>query len=366
MSNNVDLKKAIHFPNGNLQAVDYSGTINLIPRDWGLIERLQVFGDRFGTQKEFFIGKREETDAPLLEDRNYEGTRPSLARDTVSGVTFKIPHFPVDDMILPNDLDGRFQLSEVGVGSELENVANVRAMKLDRIRRAHARTWEYARARALSTGEVFAPSGTLKTSYGATVNSYNEWGITRQTKALRTGAGVDPLASVSELFGMLQDASFRGDSLDGYMVLASPGLFNALINNDYVRDVYSTALLLGREKLLVGRLGNDLGLDAAYRSFEYGGINFIEYRGEMGGQPLIPANQGIALPRTQVGRMHFAPAKKFGRGGVNDTSVASYVWEHMGVRMDKIELESETNFAAVLDRPDLVMTVTIDATPATP
>lgn len=366
MTTQVELKKAIHLPNGDLRAVDYSGTINQIPYQWNLIRQLGLFGERFGTQKEFFIAKKTEVDVPLLEDRNWEGTRPTLAREAQSGVTFLIPHFPVDDMILPNDIDGRFTLSELGAGTELDTVARVRADKIDRIRRTHEQVWEYARGVALVTGDVYAPMGTLKTTYGNTVNSYQEWGITRQTHAIRVGTGVDPQESVAELFGKLQSASYTGDALSGYMVICSPELFNGLVQNDYIRDIYAAAQLPGAQQLLVGRLGNALGLDARFRSFEYAGILFVEYRGTVAGQRVIPANQGVAMPRMQVGRLHFAPANKFGANGVNDTALASYLWEYMGQRMDKLELESETNFAAVLDRPDLVMTVTMDTSPATP
>lgn len=365
MTTQVELKKAILLPNGNTQAVDYSGTINLIPRNWGLIENLGLFTERFGTQKEFYVGRKEEIDSPLLEDRNWEGTRPSLTRGEFSGVTFKIPHFPVDDMILPNDIDGRIQMTDIGAGSELETVARVRAEKMEKLRRAHARTHEYARAVALATGNVYAPTGTLRTSYGQTVNVYNEWGITRQTSELRLGAGVNPQDSVAELFGEMEDASFQGDPIDGYAVLASPELFNALVSNDFVREIYSVALLTGREELLVGRLGNELGLDARYRTFRYAGVLFIEYRGTINGLRYIPANEGIAIPMMRgLGRMHFAPANKF--GDINGVAQASYVWEYMGLRNDKIEIETETNFATILDRPDLVRTVTMNLDPATP
>lgn len=361
------LKQVILMPNGNVQAIDYTGTLNLIPRNWGLVEALGLFGERFGTQKTFFVGRREEKHSPLLEDRNWEGTRPTLTREGEEGITFKIPHFPVDDMILPNDIDGQFQMGEFAAGSELANVASVRARKLDAIRRAHTATHEFARIHSLVTGNVYAPTGTLKTSYGSTVNVYNEWGITRQTHALRTGAGVNPQESVDELVGKLQDASFTGDPIDGWIVICSPKMFAAVTRNDYVREIYAVAQLAGRQELLVGRLGNKFGLDKRYRSFEYADVTFIEYRGGMGGQLYIPDGEGIALPlMSGIGRLHFAPPNKFGAGGVNTTSQASYVWERMDDRMTKIELESETNFAAILDRPDLVFGVTLDETPAVP
>lgn len=360
MTDKVELKKAMHFPNGNLMAVDYSGTINLLPRRWGLVNQLGLFGERFGTQKQFFLGRKEDLESPLLEDRNWETTRPTLSREEQSGVMFKVPHFPVDDFILPSDVDGLFQLEGFGAGSELETVANVRAQKMAKIRRAHELTHEFARTRALVTGEVYAPNGTLKTSYGNTVNVYNEWGITRQTSTLDFAVGTNPLSSVNDLYGAMQDMGKEGDALDGYAVICSPEMFRALTLNEYVTEIYAQAQLEGRKELLVGRLGNDLGLDKRYRSFSYGNVVFVEYKGTMNGQALIPASQGIAVPLgSELGRLHFAPANKFNT--INGVSQASYVWERMDDRQTKIELESETNFAAVLERPDLVRTVTFTA-----
>ena len=154
-----------------------------------------------------------------------------------------------------------------------------------------------------------------------------------------------------------------GDALDGFAVICDPLFFKALTTNEYITEIFAQAQLLGRQDLMVGRLGNSLGLDKRYRSFNYGGVEFIEYKGTVAGQALIPANTGIAIPLgTELGRLHFAPANKFNAGGVNTVSQASYVWERMDDRQTKIELESETNFAAVLERPDLVRTVTLKTT----
>lgn len=364
MSKQVVEKQVILKPNGDIRAVDYTGAINLLPRNFGLIGSLGLFRERFGTQKNFFVARKVEEIGGIMEDRNWETTRPTIGRSGEEGVSFKIPHFPLDDMILPSDVDGRFVLDELQAGTELDSVARVRAEKMARLRRYHANTHELARAISLQTGDVFAPNGTLKTSYGSTINVYNEWGITRQSHAVRTGAGVDPLASFTELVGKLQDAAYTGDPISGWVVLASPELFKAVTENDYVREIYATAQLVGRQDLLVGRLPSGYNLDARYRTFNYGGVTLLEVRDTMiNGQRLVPANQGIALPlMSDLGTMHFAPANKF--ADINGVSQASYFWEYLGERDDKLEIQTETNFATTLDRPDLVFTVTFDATPA--
>ncbi len=363
--NSTILNKAvIATPNTNSKVVDLSSEINLIPRTWGLVGAMNVFGEEFGTQKTFFVPMRDQVEASLLEDRNWKDTRPTQLRRGSSGITYKIPHFPIDDAILPADLDGNIVPQQIVAGTQLESVARLRVDKMERLRAKHSRTHEYARTYALVTGSVYAPHGTLRTSYGSTINVYNEWGITRQSFAISVGAGVNPLPSVDALYAALQAQAKEGDPLAGYVVLCSPEMFSALTRNDYIGEIYRTAFQFPQAReVLVGRLGNTMGFDARYRSFEYGGIIFLEYAGTVGGNRAIPANQGVAFPMgMELGRLHFAPAEKF--SSINQTAQASYFWEYMGEKDDIIEIMTETNFAAVLRRPDLVMTVTLNTDPA--
>lgn len=357
MTDKVELKKAILAPNGEVHMVDWAGAINLLPLEYGLIGKLNVFQNRFGTQKTFFVTKSVEEDVPLLEDRNWETTRPTLKGQQYTGVAFPIGHYPVDDMIMPSDIDGLANVEALVPGTEMETVARIRAEKLARIRRVHTQFHEFIRGYALTTGKVYAPNGTLKTSYGTEVDVYQEWGITRGTKQIDLTAGTNPLTSVNEVFAELQSRAKSGDALTGYVVLCGKTFFQDLITNEYITEVFAQAQLLGRQPLLVGRLGNALGLDARYRSFEYGGILFVEAPDVIGGRAVVAANKGVAFPLgTTLGRLHFAPANRFDT--LNSVSQASYLWEKMGEDYDKLELKSETNVAAVLDRPDLVIDIT--------
>ena len=162
-------------------------------------------------------------------DRSYEGGRNTQTRGDRSGILGKVPHFPLDDAIYPADLDGQLAPGAVlYAGTQLETVARLRVEKMEGLLRRHSMTKEWSRGLALTTGDAYAPSGTLKTSYGPTINMYQEWGITRQTSNLNLAPTVDPKISVDALFAALQGAAYAGDSLDGYMVLCSPELFGTL------------------------------------------------------------------------------------------------------------------------------------------
>lgn len=338
------------------RVADMTQEILQIPMDWGLIGEMGVFRSNFGSQKTFMIPTRTEDKAGLIVDRSYEGGRNTRLQGERSGILGKVPHFPLDDAIRPADLDGMLAPGAIlEAGTQLETVARLRVEKMEGLMRDHAQTKEYARGLALTTGDVYAPSGTLKTSYGNTINMYQEWGIARQTSTLNLNATVDPKISVDALFAAMQSDAYAGDRLEGFVVLCSPELFGTLTSHPYLRDIYTQASNFPQaEPLLVGRLRSNLGV--RYRQFFYGGILFVEYPGVIGGQRVIPQNQGVAFPMGDaLGFMQFAPAQRF--SSINQTAVEAYYFEKMGENDDKIEMMTESNFATVLAKPYLVRTV---------
>ena len=353
----AQINKALGYNPTNIgRVVDMTPEILQIPMDWGLIGEMGIFRNSFGTQKNFMIPTRTEEKAGLIVDRSYEGGRNNRLQGERSGIMGKVPHFPLDDAIHPADLDGQLAPGVVlEAGTQLETVARLRVEKMEGLLRDHAQTKEYARGLALVTGDVYAPSGTLKTSYGNTINMYNEWGITRQTTTLNLAPTVDPKISVDTLFAAMQGSAYAGDALEGFVVLCSTGLFSALTSHPYLRDIYTQASNFAQaESLLVGRLRSSLG--ARYRQFNYGGILFIEYPGVVASSPVIPANKGVALPIGEaLGFLQHAPAQRFSH--INQTAQFAYFFEKMSEDDDKLVLMSESNFAAVLAKPYLVRTV---------
>ena len=339
------------------RVVDMTPEIVQIPMDWGLIGEMGVFRNNFGTQKTFMIPTRKEEEAGAIVDRSYEGGRNTQGRGDRGGILGKVPHFPLDDAMLPADLDGQLAPGAIlEAGTQLETVARLRVEKMDGLVRRHAITKELARGVALTTGDVYAPSGTLKTSYGNTINMYQEWGITRQSTTLNLAPTVDPKITVDALFAALQDSAYAGDALDGYVVLCSKELFSTLTSHPYLRDIYTNASNFPQaENLLVGRLRSTLG--QRYRQFFYGGILFVEYTGTIGGTRIIPQNQGVAFPMNDsLGFMQFAPAQRF--SSINQIAQPAYYFEKLGENDDKIEMMTESNFATILAKPYLVRGVT--------
>jgi Phage major capsid protein E len=346
-------------PSNNTRAVDFSEAINLIPNSWGLFGSLGVFSPKRLSQRTAMIAKKELVDGVLV-DRNYN-ERANVQSDVgASGILYRVPHFPVDDAIYPSDLSGQVDWTTIQAGTEkLVELSTLRTEKIESMRRKHALIWEHTIARAMMTGEIYAPGGTLKTTYGNTINMYNEWGLTRKSFAIKTGVGYDPRDSMEAIIADLQDSVKTGETVDQFVIVCSPGLFSAVTANAYVKEQFKYQPLAQAAEVLVGRLVNKIGLDARYRSFAYGGMVFVEYRGTFNGSAAMTANQGVAFPVMQgLGQLAFAPAETF--SAVNKPAQDSYLWERMSQRDDKLELESETNVAGILLRPELAVTITFD------
>jgi len=157
------------FTNG-FQLTDLTQDLLLIPNTWGLINELGIFSPESISQNTVTIESTTGT-LGLITDR-VRGDRNNVSRDE-NRVLRAMPlgHFPLDDSIKPEDIQG---VRAYGTSEAAETEAAVIARKLERIRRNHAVTLEFARAQAITQGTVYAPNGTISGNF------YTEFGVTRK------------------------------------------------------------------------------------------------------------------------------------------------------------------------------------------
>lgn len=348
----------VYNPSNLGQIFNLSDAVNIIPNNWGLLQQLGIFENHFSDQKTVFI-PRTVYDQALIPDRNWDERNSASRGPTRSYLTAAIPHFPLDDYITPQDLDGKAAFSDIYQGVGLESLEATRARKMVQIRQAHSLTLEAARAQLITTGSVYAPSGTLTQSYGSTINWYNEFGVTRTELAFTlSDETTNPLTFVEPALAGIQDGLQSGEIVNDFVVLASPTFFNALVTHPYVIDAYKYYQQTQGQQVVTGRLTADaLGLDARYRTFRFGGMLFVEYRGNYTDRntgtttAFIPAGDAYAFPvtATNMFKTYFAPPNRFDT--INQMAKESYFFEYMGLKQDKIEIETESNFMNAVMRP---------------
>jgi len=319
---------------------DWTQELNVIPNQWGTITNSGLFVEE-SVAENTVVFEEIIKDGALIVDR-VRGERNSVNKDYTRKLhSFVIPHFPDDDAILPSDLQG---VRAYGSPDQADQLANVRARKMERIRQDHAWTLEKARAQVLTAGTVYAPNGTV------TQNWFTEFGVTQTTIDFVFGTGTtEILDKIDQVIYNIQTNAGNGGVISGVVGFASRTFFSNLIKHPTVKAAYQ--YYKDGVQPLRERLG---GNTTMHREFEYGGVRFIEMNDTYAGSALIPAGDCVFVPTgTDAFRTYFAPAQKFGL--VNTLGEQVYMFEYESPRGDKIEIETESNFVNACLRPAVII-----------
>jgi len=324
------------------ELVDYTQELLLVPNKWGLINELGIFRDESVSQHSVTVEASEGT-LGLVTDQ-VRGARNTMNKDDTRNLrSFAIPHFPLDDAIKPQDIQGK---RAYGSADMAETEAAVIARKLERIRMNHAVTLEAARAYALTTGAIYAPNGTVAGNF------YTDFGVTRKSIDFVLGTSTTDLTAKSEEgIAHIQDNILSGEVVNEIIVLCSPAFFGKLISHASVKEAYK--YYTSTQEPLRNRLGSGV-----YRRFVHGGVTYIEYRGSYNGTALIPAGEAYMLP-TGTNDMfisYFSPANKFTH--VNTLGETAYAFTYRDPKDSEITIETESNFLNLVRRPGALVKLT--------
>lgn len=321
------------------EVVDYTEELMLVPNTWGLVNEMNVFRSEGITQHSITIEKIEQTLGLVLDQPR--GARNNVNKDdTRQLLSFAMPHFPLDDYISPNDIQGK---RAYGNADAAETEAAVMARKLARVRQNHAVTLEAARCFAITNGAIYAPNGTVVGNY------YTSFGVTRKEVDFVLGTGTtDVLTKGEEVVAHIQDNILSGESVTGVVALCSPEFFSKLIAQAGVKEAYK--YYSSTQEPLRARLGTGL-----YRRFIHGGVEYIEYRGVYNNQRLIPAGDAYFMPTGTADTFitYFGPANKFSL--VNTIGEEAYAFTYRDQKDEAIEIQTESNFINLIRRPQAIV-----------
>jgi hypothetical protein len=327
--------------------VDYTKEVNIIPNTWGTINSLNIF-EVEPVAEQTVTFQEVSKDFGIILDR-VRGDRANQNKDYSRKLhTFAVPHFPLDDSILPKDLQGKSAYTNL---SEADTLDAVRMRKMERIRSSHAATLEKARAQLLTAGTVYAPNGTVSQNW------FTEMGVTQTVVGFDLNTSTtDVVAKVEAAIAAIQDNA-GVISMSGIVALCSPTFFAALIAHANVKQAFT--YYSSTQEPLRQRLSAGGSVTAMHREFFYCGVRFIEMRDNLGGQ-LITANEAVFVPTgTDVFRTYFAPAERFGL--VNTLGEQVYMFETPAANGTAIQIETESNFVNACMKPKLIVRATIAA-----
>ena len=339
------------------KVVDRTESLIVIPNTVGITNALGLFQDDYRTQKNIEI-VRSTKRSHILEDRNWDERNQTISGREHDSLLLKIPHFPLDDAITPNDIDGIVQAGSLAEFAELETVASVRADKMIDMREAHSLTLEAARMQMIVTGTAYAPRGTVVTNF------YTEFGVTRTEIDVDFSGAADPRATINTAKKAVRNGLRDGQAgtVRSFVVLCSDSFYMALQQNAFVTDAFKYVDQGQALSVLLGRGGNDVaGLDARFEQMSLFGCTFINagaagYENAAGTfVPFIPEGDAYMLPVgvRDLFKTYYAPANRFGT--VNRRAQGSYWYEYLNEKDDIIEIMTEQNFLNALLNPAAVV-----------
>jgi hypothetical protein len=279
------------FRTDGFSLAELTDAINVIPNQYGMLGDMGLFAPEGVTQRTVIVEYDKLTNGLLVSkpwgapgDANKTGGR--LAKN------FAIPHFPLDDRIAPEDLQGRRAFGSVGP----EDAAYVLNKKLTEIRTKHDQTLEWMRLGVLK-GSITDGAGNV------ILAPYTDFGLTQTSVgfALPT-AGTEVTTKCLAVKRAIETA-MTGTAFGGQIVgIVGPNFYDALTTHPNVKAAFANW----------NALQNNY---SDYRTaFQFGNIRFVEYNGSVpdssgSSQALVGTDDAYFFPLgTNLFKTNFAPA----------------------------------------------------------
>lgn len=246
------------FKSSAFDLVQVTRAINVIPNTYGIIQESGIFTGEGVTTRSVVVEFDNYTVKLLASkpvgapgDTNKTGKR--LVK------SFQIPHFPFDDTIAAEDIQGKRQF---GSDNQMLDAMYVLNKKLVTMKKSHDQTLEWMRLGALK--------GIVKDGSGATIlDLYTDFGIAQTAVAFALPtAGTEVLLKCLAVKRAIEVA-LTGEIMTGIRGYVSPTFYDALTTHPNVKAAFANWNAMQNNS-------------TDYRKgFIFGGIEFIEYNGSV-------------------------------------------------------------------------------------
>lgn len=341
----------IVFPFTSLQLSD---SVNRIPNNYGLLNALGLFPSE-GSVSEIVEITIEDGTIRVLAAK--ERGAPGMSNDRVAPkkLFVQVPHFPMEDLILPRDLQG--VLVTDGRTKQPNTLVREMNKRLTTIRNKHAITLEWMRMGALK-GLVTDGDAVQQ------IDLYDFFGITKLTIDFLLGtAGTDIISLCTQLRQSI-DTNLKGETRTRIEVLVSSSFFNKFVQHAKVEKFWinwQAAGQLANPSLI--KAGGQYG-----RVFEFQQIVWREYYGTApvatGGAgsalvstPFVPVDYGYAYPSGTMNMFETWNAPANDIRVVNQPGQDIWISPKVLDHGEGVELKSQSNCLALVKRPEALVEV---------
>lgn len=309
----------------NTQVVDRTSAIERIPFKNGLIGALELYRVEQVRTDNITFDVRENTFAVLDDHLRNVAQKNSTEDAPFKMHTLPVPHYPIVKTL------GREKLAGVrGFDKESEQIiGQAIADELEKQAERHDLHEEYLKAQMTLNGRV------VTSNYG-TIDMATEFGVSRPTQAIRASNVLEDLQA-----GMAKSKKGlkTGGRVAGYVLFASPSLFNAIILSEDIKTAYQFSQANGNP------LRNELGSVAnGYTMFRFGNVDVILYDDAFQDKEgnvltVLAEGKGVLVPRTKLGATVYAPASTL--SGLGKVGSKRFAQTYRDAKDRYIEVESE-------------------------
>lgn len=266
--------------------------INLLPPKPTRIRQMGLFSEK-GITKTTVLIESLEGELRLIESVPRGAPPPQASHNKRKIRSLTVPHLPLEDVVLPEDVDG---VRAFGTESELLTVARVVNDKLQALRDRFDTTLEWMMLSAIKGVVVDGGGNTI-------CNLFTEFGITQQTVDFELDVDTtEVLLKCHEVKRKIEN-NLKGEVATGFHVFCSSSFFDYLVTHDAVKDAFKGYAAAQSVLAADNRKG-----------FTFGGLTFEEYNftvtdADGNSVDWIADNEAYAFPvGTSLFKVYFAPA----------------------------------------------------------
>ncbi len=323
------------------QLVDRTNEILLLPQTWTILGDSGLFVDEYLSSNTVTFEERKGT-LSLIKDQ-VRGSKPQTRSNEVRKLhAYQTTHHPIMDALYPQDLAGVIRPGANAPQADTTAAALFRKMEM--VRKSFDVTKEVARFKTLSTGQAWAPNGSIVADF------YSDFGITKKQVDFVLGTTTtDIIDKCNEIIASFQENAVEGQVIRRVVGYASPAYFRKLISHAKVTQTHIYQQI-GQYNITQERAGGN----ALLRTLSFGGINFVEVPHIIAGEALVPSGDCIFVAEDddQSFVTYYSPANRFGY--TNTIAENVYMWTFEDPRQTEITIEAEMNMLNVLRKPAFV------------
>jgi len=318
--------------------------INLLPNQYGRVRQLGLFSPEPVMTRDVVFDESQGI-ITLLNSQPVGSPAPRKKNAKAKIRSFRVPHIPYDDVILPSDLQGMRQPGTLGAKTPESEMMK----RLTEMRASHAITEEHLLCGAIK-GVILDADGSV------IYNLFTEFGVSQKVVDFALDVDTtDVSAKCREVLRHVED-NLMGEVANGVRCLCDDTFFDDLIGHPNVEKFW-----LGHAKAV--ELSGS-GADPR-KGFSFGGITFEEYRGKAtdpstgNSRPFIGAGTAQFFPMGTMStfKEYFAPADYIGL--VNTLGMPMYAKQVLAATGKKIDILTESNPLPMCRRPGVLVKGTI-------